>query len=148
MIGSLDQAMAALEAFRMRDHTHVYSFDGSTRMVYRFDNVIYKVNLDAWNTDWNRIEWDRIANVDVDLPENVRYPEANLFEVNDTAVIAMEFIDGQPISECYCLSNIEECEDDCMTDDEVNLLVPLMSDPGGFNTIRCDDGTYVIIDVA
>lgn len=140
MIGTAENAALALTDPRQ----FVLSDDGSTRSVYLIDGVVYK--REHWY-GINSTEYDNILNGKADLPEGVSYPEVSLYTIDGTDVIAMEYVKGMAIYECYCEDMGDPCSDMCMTDKERDILIDCLDDPSGRNVIRCDSG-YVIIDAA
>jgi len=149
MIGNVVDARQAYNASRLRTHENVLSYDGSSRDVFLINSVVYKVVQSDWDYDFNTAEYEAIATNSHEFPANVRYPQVSIFNVNGKfPVIAMEYIEGEAIAECTCHPDDGECMTDCMTIEEYTLIEPFMSDPSGFNVIRCEDGMYVIIDAA
>lgn len=142
MIGNTDDAAYALRMYRENDISDLLSCDGSTRMVYLINGVVYKVNTyDGTNED----EYDNISSLI--LPEGYRFPITSLYRVLGEDIIAMEYISGQCVCECYCTQD-EECAPDCAPRDVVATMEDLNLDIGGFNVIVDDNGIYYIVDAA
>lgn len=146
MTGNATDAARALMFHECRSWAHAFSRDGSTRTVFLINGVIYKVE-DYGFQGINAIEYDNMRNMSSVLPAGVFFPAASLFTIGDVDVIAMEYIRGQAIYQCACDFSGDKCDPCCMTDEERDILVPIMDDPSGFNAIRTDTGVY-IIDVA
>ena len=141
MIGNLDDA--ALACSRDLD---VYA-SGCDRYVYLINGVIYKVeSVYGYDAKANTLEMSNYLSLLPLLPDNLRVPATTLYWVDNTPVIAQEFIEGQPVAECYCLDN-EAHDNSCMTQDEIEMIRPFLDDVGGLNVIR-QDGIYYLIDLA
>lgn len=121
----------------------VFSYDGSTRIVYLINDVIYKVECNK-ELPWNANEYDYMLNMRTALPAGVFFPEVSMFTIDGVDVIAMEYIKGQPIRQCYCIDVGDDCDEFCWTGDEVYLLSECVSDPSGMNVIRTSRGYYII----
>ena len=128
-------------AYRDSDDTFLFSADGSTRMVYLINGVIYKVEGFEGT---NEAEYDKILNTRESLPAGVFYPETSLFTIDGENIIAMEYIEGTAIYDCYCVDMGDECDSVCMTDSEKFFLVCLIDDPSGMNIIRNIHGYYIV----
>lgn len=140
MIGNVADAALALT----RPREFVLSAEGTTRMVYLINGVVYKVE---YCYGVNELEYDNILNSVSLLPDNVKYPEATLYSIEGETIIAMEYISGTAIYECFCEDYGDDHADVCMTHSERALLVDIMSDPNGMNVIRTDT-VYYIVDAA
>lgn len=151
MTGNLTDARAALDAFRNNTRENLFSRDGSTRMVFLINGVIYKVNLFQ----------DHIENANFDefvaakmlvrnLPDNVRIPEMELFDINGNTVLAMEFVTGNATGECSDRFFSTGCEDDglCMPDRLIANLNKLGWNDSTWGNAILSDGIYFLIDVA
>lgn len=139
MIGNAHDADLALTDHDSLTPKYLLSADGSTRMVYLINGVVYKV--EAWD-GINETEFDTIINND--LPAGVFYPEVSLFTISGRTVIAMEYVEGTPIYQCLCDMTGDVCDSVCMTPQEADFLCPLLDDPSGFNIIRNEHGYYII----
>lgn len=137
MIGNEGHARAALA----RD-LPVLSYAGSSRTVYLMDNVVYKVENNLEDKGTNAYEFERMTTIKPST--GVFFPAVSLYTIDGTDVIAMEYINGQSVSECYCIEGIEVCEADCMPDSVWQLVNGTLDDLGGFNTIVNDSGIYII----
>lgn len=144
MIGNETDAALALA-----DALPVLSVNGSTRKVYRTGDVVYKVNNGDYYYDANLEEFLTIkeAKSIANLADNVFIPETALHTVNGVNVIAMEYVEGTAVAECYC-SDESEHDDTCMTNDVWEKVNGILSDPSGFNTIVKDNGDIYVIDFA
>lgn len=141
MTGNAFDAALALSEYRANSRRYVFSADGSSRMVYLIDGVIYKVDIIAGT---NADEYDIMLNMRDSLPMGVFYPEVSLFTVSGVDVIAMEYIEGTAIYACVCADMGDKCDSVCMTPQESVFLPPLLNDPSGMNIIRNEHGYYII----
>lgn len=146
MIGNREDAAAALEAFQWQECGDVLSFEGSSRIVYLINGVVYKVEFGHDGEGCNRNEYGAMS-AGNNLPENVFYPAVSLYDIEGTDVIAMEYIEGQAIASCWCDIGAEPHLDSCMSPEEYALIGPYLDDTGGMNVIRNDKG-YWIVDAA
>jgi hypothetical protein len=137
MIGTQEDANRAVAG-----DLRVLSSYGCTRMVYIANDVVYKVPLSSEFDSCNRDEF-RIMSDSSNLPDGVFYPEVSLFNVNGIDVIAMEYISGQRMAECYCVAP-EVCAPDCMPNHVWELVNGVLDDTGGFNVIVNDSGVWII----
>lgn len=120
----------------------VLSYQGSTRIVYLCDNVVYKVETNLEDDGINAYEYDRMTTI---VPnEGVFFPDVSLYTFDGTDVIAMEYIEGQAMAECYCIEGVEECTETCMPDYVWQLVNGTLDDTGGYNTIVNERGIYII----
>lgn len=145
MTGNADHAALALAG-----DLPILSDMGSTRMVYLYDNVVYKVNTGVWNYDANLEEFNiaqEISNVRT-LPEGVYIPAVTLYSIEGHNVLAMEYIEGTAVAECYCAMANDVCTDTCMSDDVWQKVNGYLDDTSGFNTIITATGDIYIIDLA
>jgi|SRR5690606_1543326 len=144
MIGTYADAALALSMHLDNDSSMLLSADGTTRMVYLIGGVVYKVGSDFDN----RNEFENItANAD-NLPEGVCFPKVDLFEVAGNDIIAMEYIEGQAMSECFCEYYKEPHTNTCMPPWILDLVSNIIDDTGGDNVILTDNGDIYIIDAA
>lgn len=141
MIGNSADAALAVAEYRQYSPDYLLTDMGSTRMVYLINGIVYKV--DIYDQSENESEYETITNMREHLPEGIHYPQVSLFHVLGGSVIAMEYITGQQIAQCYCMSN-EPCGPDCMTDDEYNMLFDVLPDSCGYNVVRRGDGYWII----
>lgn len=142
MVGNFRDASIALYDFVIGDYSHILSREGSTRIVYLINGVVYKIDRGGY-ANVNECEYEAIRMPKV-LPDNVFYPEVSLYRVSDIDVLAMEYIRGQAIYQCIDRDTGDTCDPMCMTDKELDLLVDLIDDPSGMNVIRTDNGYYII----
>lgn len=148
MTGNLTDATAALTSFRRGTMENAFSFDGSSRMVFLINGVIYKVNRDA--EDFNTEEFTMGNRLRPLLPENVAIPEMSLFDIGGEPVLAMEFISGIDTGECSARFFSLECEDDgeCMSDRLIANLNKIGWADSTWGNAILSNGTYFLIDVA
>lgn len=142
MVGTFEDASLALTESRAREHAHLLSMDGSTRTVYLINGVVYKVEHYGVVRE-NRNEFETITRERDNLPEGVFYPEVSLFAVGNTEIIAMSYIQGQAVAECYCTPD-EECDDSCMPAHVWEQVNGVLDDTGGFNVILNTEGIWII----
>lgn len=142
MIGSQTEAAAALAGT-----LPLYSDLGSTRLVYRHGSVVYKVNDGDWGYDSNVAEYEN-AKAMSGLPDGVYIPEVALYNVNGKNVIAMEYVEGTAVAECYCYDIGDPCDDTCMSTDVYLKIKDFLDDTAGFNTIIKANGDIYLIDLA
>lgn len=137
----------AVMSFRNADMHNIFSRDGSTRDVFLINGVLYKVE-NGGEYDVNAAEFEYILNMRDNLPEGVHFPETSLFRVLGEDVIATEIVTGQLKYHCFDRENdLDECDDFCLSDREIELLTGIVQDIHGFNVIVNDAG-YWIIDAA
>lgn len=142
MTGNLTDAARALAG-----DLPILSMDGSTRIVYRIDEVVYKVNNGMWDEDANLTEYETIRDMGT-LPDGVYIPETSIYSVDGQNVIAMQFIEGTAVAECYCIAGLEECTDMCMSNDVWETVSGYLDDTAGLNTIITENGDIYLIDLA
>jgi len=141
MIGTQEDAERAVSG-----HLTTFGY-GSSRNCYRVGDVIYKVNRHkAWNA--NEDEWLKYQQI-VDMVRDeaiIRVPETRLIETISGPVIAMQYINGQPMNECWCIEDKEPHSEECLPKEMVEPLQRLITDLGGKNVIF-DGALYWIIDL-
>lgn len=143
-VGTDLHAALILKMHNALDGTYLLSNSGTTRTVYLIDGIVYKVGY-SWD---NRAEFDNISRKGHLLPEGVYFPLTSLYEFGDRTVIAMEYIEGQAVGECYCDEYNEPHTDICIPKDVLNLVSGIIDDTGGLNVIIKDNGDIYIIDAA
>lgn len=137
MIGNETDARLAVErALPLLTHL------GSTRTVYLQGNVVYKVESTFEDIGINAMEYRRMTTEPTNT--GVFFPDVSLFDIDGTQVIAMEYIHGQAMAECYCMEGVEECLPDCMPDSVWQLVNGTLDDTGGFNVIVNERGIFII----
>src|SRR5690349_10007808 len=107
MIGNLADATTALSRFMVGDWTDILSANGTTRIVYIINGVVYKCEGES---GVNQTEFEVMSTMS--LPCGFAFPAVNLFQIGDVDVIAMEYVDGIAVAECFCL-DFEECDETC-----------------------------------
>lgn len=129
----------------------ILSTNGSTRTVYRIGNVVYKVNqyFEA-NYDANVEEYRNIAaiNANGNLPDGVYVPNVSLYVVGMHNIIAMDYVEGTAVAECYCEMSNDTHTNTCMTNDVWEKVNGFLDDLSGLNTIVKDNGDIYLIDLA
>lgn len=122
-------------------------FWGSTREVYRVGDIVYKVGS---HTD-NESEYDMYCAISIGdmLPKfpNIALAETSLHYVGDIPVIAMEFIDGLAVGECFCISD-DEHNEDCLDIDMICAIRSIGISDTNYGNIMLKDGIYYIVDMA
>lgn len=95
-IGNYDDAQEIHNEALWSSHEYILAH-GTDRVVYLLNDVVYKV--DRYSTDSiNLYEYVKANQYRPVLPENVRIPEITLYRVEDQTISAMEYIDGDFIS--------------------------------------------------
>lgn len=142
MIGTYADAAFALEG------ALDYLDQGTSRNVFISDGVVYKVNNTSDDFDDNEYEWrnySRLVGVEVD--ERIGIPRCSIFNVNGKNVIAMEYIEGQAMSECWCGMHDEAHTTTCLPPSILHIVKQYIGDTGGANVIF-DGKLYWPIDFA
>jgi len=138
MVGNIEDATHALNP--AAHLMFLLSSHGSTRDVFLINDVVYKVERQS---DWvNATEYEVMTTKR--LPVGVFYPEVSLYDIDGTEVIAMDYIEGTFIYECFCSLSDDTCDSMCMTEHEREFLIPLLDDPSGLNVVRNEHGYYII----
>src|SRR6478609_7149367 len=108
MIGNLNDA--ALAANGLAEPIGI----GSYRRAYLINGVVYKVTYDGdgRGDNANLYEWDTYVSFNgwPDLPKGIRVPETSLWPVGGMPVIAMTYVDGAPMGECFCAPGEDCCD--------------------------------------
>lgn len=141
MIGNTDDATRALLDYRDYNNRFLLSNEGSTRMVYLINGVVYKI--ESYEDGVNLSEFETVNSVE--LQEGFAFPETALYSVLGENIIAMEYVEGMPLARCYCADTGDVCAADCLDTETADYLDSLGLDSSGFNTIVADQ-TYYIID--
>lgn len=144
MIGNAADAREALTDHQADICDNLFSREGSTRTVYLINDVLYKVEDIA---GINAEEYDVILNTRDILPDNIRFPQTSLFDIDGNAVIACERISGQVKYACACEYSGDICDIVCFTAVEYDIVCDFLNDPSGMNVI-ISDNVYYIIDAA
>lgn len=141
MIGTYEEAEMAL------DGGLPWLDNGTSRVAYLSNGVVYKVNInDAW--DDNMVEWNHYTLLKRQyMDPEVALPETYLHQINGKSVIAMEYITGTGVSECWCISDKEPHAENCMSPEIRRLVTKYIDDIGGMNVI-VSENRYYIIDLA
>ena len=142
MTGNLTDAARALAG-----DLPILSMNGSTRFVYRIDEVVYKVNNGMWDEDTNLTEYETIRDMGT-LPDGVYIPETSIYSVDGQNVVAMQFIEGTAVAECYCYELGDICDNTCMPAHVWEKVNGYLDDTAGLNTIITDNGDIYLIDLA
>jgi hypothetical protein len=170
-VGTLDEAMELWESVRGRSYGNnaeppegwEYIDSGGTRMVFKSPTgVCYKVchEYEGYDKSHNDVEHNNFRRIEREgkLPKNWRVPKSrvHVFSANmrrwdyhmkreivrpgRVAVLACDFISGEALGWRS-------------TDEDQAALQKAFSavglhDTGGYNAVRCEDGTHYIIDAA
>lgn len=151
MLGNKVNAKRALDDYNMTDgitfnEDVFFSDEGCSRAVYKIDGIIYKV--DRYDGYSNKAEWTNYLKLTKKtLPAGFFLPKTRLIDVDGEPVIAMEYIEGQAMSRCYCWDS-ERHTESCMPEDVHNVVSNYIGDTGGDNVIRTENGDYYLIDIA
>lgn len=138
MIGTQENAALALDF-----EAPLLSSEGTTRMVFLIDGVVYKVARDGYEY-CNEAEYRNFLNRERFELAGFRIPETHLF---DNGVIAMEYIPGMPTGECFDVGSGCECGPLlCMADDETGLLRDLNFFDIAYGNIMEYEGDLYLID--
>lgn len=151
MIGNETDALLALD--RRAAQEFILSTDGSTRITYLINGVVYKVLRGAIDPRWMDANTEEAHNADVFrplLPEGVSIPEMRLFEFEDTNVLACEFIDGILSGECSDAWTGLGCEDGdvCIPGRFLETLNDMGWHDSAWGNVILADGIYHLVDVA
>lgn len=141
MIGNAATAAAVLDPYMSP-----FSDDGSARIVYLIDNVIYKVERAR---GYNDTEWARYSYIDPNtLPPHIRVPKMHRHVVDGRVVIAAEYIDGIATGECIgrVIGVGCDCDDPCLSERVQDEIMQYIEDVSWGNVI-ISDGVYYIIDL-
>lgn len=142
MIGSMLDADAAISGEAM------FLAEGSARAVYVLNNVVYKIETESGCNDF---EYDNLVRLgSVTLPDGIALPAWNVFTVDGIKIIAMEYIDGTPVGECYCDWAGTECN--CPTDSKAPLGILTACRNLGIEDLAVGnliyrDGVYYLVDL-
>lgn len=142
MTGNIVDATAAYW-----NETTVFEF-GTARRVYLINGVIYKVDDECGANNAEMTNYLRIRDTAF-IPSYIAIPEITEYEVNDEIVLAMEYVDGEFIGECFSEFTGGIC--DCGTphlSPEVSETIRALdiTDLHDGNVI-VSDGIYHIIDL-
>ena len=143
MIGNEQHAAEALAAYNSGEYADVFSYDGTDRLVFLIDGIIYKVEINVHGT--NEAEYANYTKIKDVVSDPIRVPVTELYSIDGTNVIAMQYIKGEALAACYCREGEEHFK--CLPDDVLDLVSPFIGDTGGMNVIANDKG-YYIIDLA
>jgi hypothetical protein len=128
-------------------YCHLLSDEGSSRIVYLINDVVYKVNRHA-SYDDNLSEWENYRFLTENLPRGLFLPEMSLYQINDQNVIAAEYIDGDYTGECIDVGFGCECDSPCIDITTIEQLASLgIQDMSWGNAINYD-GVVYLVDIA
>lgn len=125
--------------------------EGTSRYVYELDGWVYKVDFP--NDVANAYELSNLIRFnDVEFPDFIRIPDHMSFDFDGTIVIAMEFIEGYQLFECFCgfagLDCVPACEEDRVPDKVADFFHSIDITDIGNGNIVTRDGIYYLIDAA
>lgn len=140
MIGNAhDAALAATDPI-----DYLFSDFGCSRYVYLINDVIYKVNRNAYNS--NADEFNAASLVKANLPEGFAVPDMSMYG----NVLAMEYISGDPTGICTDMELGMECshaqyDEVCMG---LDINIEGWGDPSYGNAIiEYETGITYLIDL-
>jgi hypothetical protein len=141
MIGTIEEAEYALAG-----ESHFLA-RGTARDVYIADGIVYKVEIESGSNDYEIDNLIRLSNMT--LPPMLAVPEWNVYNVDGRSVIAMPFIEGREVGECYCDFTGTEC--DCPPDSKAPISVIAACQSVGITDLSVGnliyrDGIYYIVD--
>lgn len=145
MIGNYEDALDALETFNSGDTYGILSTDGTDRIVFLINNVVYKVEYGGGSYNSNQNEYNNYLSIRDYVSDPIRVPETSLFDIDGVKVIAMEYIKGEAMAACYCVKGEEHYR--CLPDDILSKVEPFIGDTGGMNVIYNGEA-YYIVDMA
>ena len=140
MVGNIDDA-----ALAARDIAGYRLGIGAYRKTYLINGVVYKVTYDGdgRGDNANLSEWSNYTDTGVPF---VRFPETTLWPVGGMPVIAMTYVDGLLMGECYCTPD-EECQDSCLSDDERDMIEKVTGVCDlGYGNVIVTPGVYWVVD--
>lgn len=146
MVGTLEDAARALAG------EGLWIGEGSFRKCVMVNDVVYKLETPYYRSACpNREEFETLTLLAAkDMPPQIRFPDFSLYEIDGRAIIAMEFVEGIRMTECYCCSDDYEPDHDdiCLGWDIHQLIHDAVgiTDLSYGNVIRDHYGTYVIVD--
>lgn len=149
MIGNENDAATALNDYANGYDGFLFSRDGSSRVVYLIDGVIYKVNIESY--DANEEEYTKASIMRDRLPANVRIPELTLYRINGQSVLAAEKVTGISSGECWDIFLGMECTcqpDECLDPILIEELDSLGWDDPSYGNAIIDNGIIYLVDVA
>lgn len=148
MIGHYEEARSALNG-----GLPLLSMHGCTRMVYRSDDIVYKVNaFPREDGDVNGFEHVKAEELRATAPEWLVIPQTTLWNVDGENVLAMPFIEGEVTGECESRAfNPDEpctCLYECLPEHIQGVIQDLHFDAVSYgNILRLLDGRYCVIDL-
>lgn len=121
---------------------------GSTRRAYLFNDVVYKVARCPEDDYINELEHSVISGLTVRDP--LALPKTSLWSVDGRPVLAMQYIAGFEMGECFCFSELEPDHNQvCLPERILGMLqtLPLSTtyDTATGNVIR-QDSRYWLVD--
>lgn len=139
MIGNREHAALALY-----DNLPIFNNDGSARVVYLIDNVIYKVDREYGA---NEAEWGNYCHIDTNnLPPFLRIPKMSMYRLGNEAIIACEYVKGIPTGECFDRWAGTDCTDTdkCLPENIENAIRRYVDDLAWGNVIVCNEVYYMV----
>jgi hypothetical protein len=144
MVGNIEDATLALTR-----PSWAYMDEGSERVCYLINGVVYKVEINSRHTA-NAYEWDTYRHLcRQPVPRNIGIAQLNLFDVSGHRVIAAEYVEGQPVSDCVAeLIGIPcDCEGTCIPSDTARAIGRLGICDLSYGNVILRDNMYVIVDM-
>jgi hypothetical protein len=119
---------------------------GNFRVVMRQGPTVYKVEYDEGiDLCSNQTEVDNLDRLRaISMHPRIKLPDAYLYVTEGVPVVAMEYIDGTLMGDCFCLPREGHDPDACLPDDIVKYLVSLGIDTSYGNVIKSGKDYYLI----
>jgi hypothetical protein len=119
---------------------------GNFRHVYRDGPTVYKIEYgEGIDLQCNQAEVDNLDRLRaVRLPRKVALPDAYLYVTDGVPVVSMEYIEGEPMGECFCIPG--EAHEGCLPPGMERDLNALGIDCA-YGNIILSDSTYWLIDL-
>lgn len=118
---------------------------GSFRESYLINGVIYKIVYEGDGYLVNLDEWDNYENMCEAVEDNIAIPETSLWPVGPMPVIAMQYVKGTLMGECYCTPD-EECQDWCLPEEILDRLYDYGYTDPSYGNVIYDGRTYWVVD--
>lgn len=122
--------------------------DGCSRDAFLIRGVVYKIeNGSDDSEDANSHEWENYKRIrSLELPHNAAVPPTELYHVDGIPVIAMEYINGKSVGECYCIPGDDHSA--CISQDIIDELSKVTGITDFcYGNLILRDGTLYIVDL-
>lgn len=143
MIGTEELALEALNG------NLPYFREGTDRKAYEVNGVVYKVDMVIGA---NRLEvFNMLRLRNISTPDFIRIPRFTPYRFGDSIVVAMEFVEGEQVFECYDVINGVPCT---CANDGIHVVPDHVKEwfnnhdifDCGAGNIVYSDGVYTLID--